>query len=146
MANPVLQYLQSRIGYAMTESPSPLARWLNGILQAAHDGSLTIEFTVREEMTNPAGILHGGAIAAIIDDVIGTTVYSLGNENYYTSVNLMIDFLESAKAGEKVIAKSNIIRQGKTIINAECEIYNESGRLLARGTSNLLNTQRKAGS
>ena len=78
--------------------------------------------------------------------MIGATIYSLGNENQYTSVNLVIDFLESAKKGETVTAKSSIIRQGKTIINAQCEVFSEPGRLLARGTSNLLNIHRKAGS
>jgi acyl-coenzyme A thioesterase PaaI-like protein len=85
-------------------------------------------------------------MAAIIDDVIGTTVYSLDNENQYISVNLVIDFLESAKIGETIVGKSSIIRQGKTIINTECEVFNKSGKLLVRGSSNLLNIQRKAGS
>jgi acyl-coenzyme A thioesterase 13 len=118
-------------------------RWLNGTLRDAREGSITIEFVVREEMTNPMGILHGGITAAIMDDVIGTTVYSLGREYFYTSVNLVIDYLASAQKGETITASAQIIRAGKTIVNAQCEITNAEGKVLARGTSNLLTTSIK---
>jgi uncharacterized protein (TIGR00369 family) len=143
MPNHVLALLKDQLNQPMRQSPSPLARWLQGILRQADEGQIAIEFTVREEMTNPMGILHGGAMAAIIDDVIGTATFSLGQENFYTSVNLVIDFLASARQGEAITARTRIIRAGKTMVNVECEVTNESGKLLARGTSNLLYTHIK---
>lgn len=143
MANEALQFLRANIGQEMTKSPSPVSKWLRGILREAEEGSVTIDFTVREEMTNPMGIMHGGIIATIIDDVLGISVFTLGREHFYTSVNLVIDFLESGKKGETITAKSTIIRAGKTIINAECHVYNQQGKLMAKGTSNLLTTQIK---
>lgn len=143
MANQIVAFLQSQLHQPMHKSPSPLARWLQGILREVEEGQLAIEFTVREEMTNPMGILHGGAMAAIIDDAIGTTTFSLGQENFYTSVNLVIDFLASARQDEVITARTRIIRAGKTMVNVECEVWNTSGKLLARGTSNLLYTQMK---
>jgi uncharacterized protein (TIGR00369 family) len=97
-------------------------------------------------MTNPMGILHGGMVAAIMDDVIGATVFCLGADYFYTSVNLTIDFISSAREGDTVRAVSRIVRQGRNIVNAECSITGSGGKLLARGTSNLIMTTIKTNS
>ena len=138
MINPRLEKIQESIGKEMKGSPSPLGRWLRGRLLAAEEGSVTAEYIIREEMTNPAGIIHGGMVAAILDDLIGMTVYALGRPHFYTSVNLQVDFLLSARLGETINARTSIIRAGMTMINAAGELRNEEGALLARATSNLL--------
>ncbi|MEO0565750.1 MAG: PaaI family thioesterase, partial [Chloroflexota bacterium] len=74
---------------------------------------------------------------AMMDDVIGVTVLTLGKDHFYASVNLTVDFLAMAKRGQIVIVTAKVVRPGKPIINAECMVHNEKGRLIARGTSNL---------
>jgi len=123
-------------------SPSPFGRWLNGKFIEASAGSLTIEFVVREELTNPAGIMHGGAIAGLIDEVMGMTTYFLGKTGFYVAVNLNIDFLRPAKLGEKLRVISEVIRDGRTMAHAECKVYNEEGILIAKAASNLALTNR----
>ncbi len=123
-------------------SPSPFGRWLNGKLIEANMGSLTIEFVVREELTNPAGIMHGGAIAGLIDEVIGMTTFSLGKTGFYVAVNLNIDYLRPGKLGEKLRVVSEVIRDGRTMAHAECKVYNEEGKLIAKAASNLALTNR----
>ncbi|MGQ9897932.1 MAG: PaaI family thioesterase [Acidobacteriota bacterium] len=137
-----LERFQRLINTSMTEhSPSPLARWMGGTLTCAEPGKTTFVFTVREEMTNPVGILHGGAAAAIIDEVIGATVHgTLETEFFYTSVNLSIDFLASVPVGATITATTQVVRQGKTIINAACRLHDADGKLLAQASSNLLRT------
>ena len=135
-----LDYLISQTGKDGYKSPSPYGQWLNGkILYASIEG-LKIEFTVRKDMTNPIGILHGGVIAGIIDDTIGMTVAALGYETYSVSTNLAIDFLSSGKLDELLIAESTIVRKGQNMVNTECKIYNKEGKLLAKGTANLFRT------
>ncbi|MFD1144847.1 PaaI family thioesterase [Larkinella insperata] len=141
--NPRLLFFQSLIDQDMEQSPSPLGRWLNGTLRAVEEGSLTIEYTVREDMTNPMQILHGGATAAIIDDLIGITVFVLNREYVYTSVNLSIDYLHSAQLGDIITAQSRVLRAGKNIIHAECLITDEDGRIIAKAASNLVQTSTK---
>ena len=141
MTNQVFEFFKSNIGKMFAEmSPSPLGRWLNGKLVAVEEGSLTVEFVVREEMTNPGRILHGGVSAAMMDDVMGVTVFSLGRENFYTTVNLSIDYLLPAKVGDVIYAKSKVIRAGKTVINMEGEISNAENKIIAKCTSNLVTT------
>lgn len=143
MENPILAFFKSQIGKENLATPSPVGNWLNGKLLAAEEGTLTCEFTVRKEMTNPMGILHGGISALIMDEVIGATVHTLNRDTFYTSVNLSVDFLKSVPAGEKVTAKAELIRAGKTFINAECQVMNEEGTVIAKGMSNLVRTFQK---
>ena len=138
--NPRLLFFRSLIGQDMRQSPSPLGRWLNGTLLAVEEGSLTVEYIVREDMTNPMRILHGGAAAAIIDELIGSTVYTLGREYIYTSVNLNVDFLHSARLGEVITAQTRIVRAGKNIVHAECVITAAGGKIIAKAVSNLIQT------
>ncbi len=141
MTNDIIEFFKANIGRKMGEgSPSAVAKWLDGKLVAAEFGSLTFEFEVKPEFTNPAMILHGGVTSAIIDEVIGATVYSLAKEAFYASVSLNVDFLNPAKVGEKIFATSEIIRNGKTVVHAECKVKNEKGDLIAKAVSNLVRT------
>jgi acyl-coenzyme A thioesterase 13 len=135
-----LEYFRSLVGQGFEDkSLSPFGRWLAGTLTAVDVGTLEVEFTVRPEMLNPAGTFHGGVVAALMDDTIGATIFILGKKNFFTSVNLVVDYFAPAKVGERVIAKTAIIKEGAKIINAQCEVWNhERKRLLARGTTNLM--------
>lgn len=142
MNNPVLEYFKSNIGKSALEAgtPSPYGRWLNGTLIAAEEGELTVEVIVRKDMCNPGGILHGGVATGMMDDVIGMTVFSMGSQVFYSTVNLSVDFLFGAKPDEKLTIKSKVIRMGKKIAHAEGEVRNEAGQIVAKCTTNLVAT------
>ena len=143
MTNSALTFFQSQIGNSIEKSPSPLGNWLNGTFVEVKEGEMTLSFNIRKEMTNPLGILHGGSTAAIIDDVIGMTVYALGKEFAYVTVSLTIDFLDSAREGETIYAKAKVVRNGRTLVNVECHLLNATGKILAKGTSTLVVTSIK---
>lgn len=130
---------QSYIGTDSSKSISPLMRWLNPTLLNVTEGELEFSYLIREEMTNPMGILHGGTTAAIIDDAVGAAVFSLGKPHMYTTVNLAVDYFASAKAGDTIIAKTAITKNGNQIINTSCEVWNaDRTRMIAKGHSNLI--------
>lgn len=136
-------HLKRKIGQDMHDSPSPFARWLNGRLEKIERGYSLISFSVIDEMSNPLGTLHGGVVAAIIDEVVGLTIVSLDLLVFYTTVNLSVDFLEPVKIGSTIFAETTIVRQGKKIINAECVIkfgFENNERIIAKGTTNLIAT------
>lgn len=137
--NKALDLFQSYIGKDSSKSISPLMRWLNPTILSVSEGELEFSYFIREEMTNPMGILHGGTTAAIIDDAVGAAVYSLGKPNWYTTVNLAVDYFASAKVGETIIAQTSITKNGNQIVNTACEIWNaDKTRMIAKGHSNLL--------
>jgi len=136
-------YFKSIIGSKPPEVAPPLSKWLGGIVREVNDDSMTVEFEVTEQMTNPGGYLHGGMHAAIMDEVIGMLVASLDKEFHFVSVNLSVDFLGNVKLGSKVVSKSQVIRQGRRIINMACEIRDINGKLLSRSTSNMGVTEQR---
>ena len=136
-----LEILQSFTGREFTDSPSPFMHWLKPVLISAESGKLSFRYTIRKEMTNPIGTLHGGVTAAIIDDIIGATMFSLNEDQFYTTVNNVIDYFAPAREGDTVIADTLIQKKGNQIVNAQCEIWNAGKtRMIAKGYSNLLKT------
>lgn len=104
---------------------------------------MEVEFTVREDMTNPMGVLHGGIASTILDEVVGTMVYALGREFAYVSVNLNCDFLHAARIGDVITTKARVIRAGKNIVHVEGAIFDPENRIIAKCTSNLIQTNLK---
>jgi len=141
--NKRLIFLQKYIGKNMDQSPSPVSKWLNGKLIDIQEGSMEVEFVVREDMTNPMGVLHGGIASTILDEVVGTMVYALGREFAYVSVNLNCDFLHAARMGDVILTKAKVIRAGKNIVHVEGEITDIENRIIAKCTSNLIQTNLK---
>lgn len=138
MSNPVLDYLQSLKGHILVDSPSPLCVWLRGRLTDVSVGKASIEYVVRKEMTNPLGTLQGGMYAAMMDDTLGVAVYSLGKDKFYTTVNFYVDYLESASEGDVITVDATVVRHGNTMVNVEMWVTNQSGKLIAKGNSNLI--------
>lgn len=134
-----IDFLRSQIGAGSKNSPSPLMRWLNPDILSVEEGAMTLRYTVREEMTNPMGRLHGGISAAIIDDAIGCTMYAYGHPPGFTTISNYIDYLLPAKLGDRILARTRIVKMGSRIVNARCELLDEGGQgLIAKGVSNLI--------
>jgi acyl-coenzyme A thioesterase 13 len=138
--NPRLEAFQSFIGQDMSNSPSPLGRFLNGRLINIEMGSLTVEFTVRETLTNPMGTLHGGVAAAMMDDIVGIMVFAMGRDYAYTSVNLNCDFLSAARIGDVLTANTYVVRAGRNVIHCEAKITNNEGKIIAKCSTNMIQT------
>ncbi|MCS6883944.1 MAG: PaaI family thioesterase [Acidobacteriota bacterium] len=132
-----LQLLKANLGQKPSEDAPPFTRWLDGKLREILSDGLVVDFVVRREMTNPLGILHGGLHAAILDEVIGMTVFGLVDAYPTVSVNLTVDYLGQARIGDTVTARSRILRDGKQIVHAECSLY-KGDSLISRASSNLI--------
>ena len=139
MSNPILELFKANIGKPFS-TPSPVGKWLNGVLLEAGENYLVAEYEVRPDFANPMNVMHGGIYAVMMDDLMGALVFSLNNEFLFTTVNLSVDYLSSAIIGEKVNLKAEVIKDGKNIIHCECRLYNQQGKLLTKSISNLAKT------
>ncbi len=137
--NELLAVLRAYIDKEFVNNPSRYGAWLKGILKEVEAGKLTAEFIVRKEMTNGIGTLHGGVIAGILDDMMGATVVSLGAKNFFTTINLNVDYFYPGRENDVLTAKAFIVKKGTMIQHVQCELWNlATNKLLAKGTSNLL--------
>ena len=86
------------------------------------EGVLTSEFTLEERHQGPPGHAHGGASAAILDEVMGLVVWAAGhkvlaaniNINYRTPLPLHQPLLAEARITE--VSERKIISQGKIML------------------------------
>ena len=135
----IIEIIKEKIDLPDQTSPSAYTNWLKPVAKAAEYGSLTFEYEIRKEMTNPSEILHGGVVAGIMDDLMGATVYSMELPGQYVTVNLDVSFFATAKRGDIIRARTKILKKGRKVINMECEIWNpEKDRLIAKGSANLM--------
>ncbi|MBS1629619.1 MAG: PaaI family thioesterase [Bacteroidetes bacterium] len=134
------QMMQRYHNKEITDSRSPVGNWLGATLLDAAHGMVRLSVVIKHEMTNPYGNIHGGMMSAFIDETIGWAVVSLDADYHYTSLNLNVDFLYAAKEGETMTAMAQVLREGKKIVHVECAVHNSDGVLLAKASSNLINT------
>nr|MDO8088638.1 PaaI family thioesterase [Candidatus Sigynarchaeum springense] len=113
---------------------------LNGKIVIAARGDVTVQFVVRPEMANPTGLLHGGMMCAMLDDVIGMMTATLGHKGFLISIDMNVNYLGKVKVGEVITARGKIIREGRTVANATGELVDKDGRPVATASSNLLLT------
>lgn len=137
----MLDFLKDNyVGELVKDSLSAAGNWMEYTLENIEKGTATISLAVKKDMTNPYGNIHGGMMALVMDEVIGLSVVSLDTENFYTSLNLNVDFLYAIKGGDRLKAISKVVRAGKKIIHVECHVYDMNDTLLGKATSNLIAT------
>jgi acyl-coenzyme A thioesterase 13 len=141
--SPQLELLKSAIGKKLDRTPSAAGNWLAGTLLEVEQQHIKVAYEVRPEMCNPAQILHGGIASLMMDDVIGMGNFVSGSEYLMTTINLHVDFLSSAQIGEVVEVSAKLVRSGGNLNHWEASIRKESGKIVAKATSNMIKTHVK---
>lgn len=141
--NSLLLLFQSQLGKTLDRTPSAAGNWLAGTLLAVEEQRIKVEYTVRQDMCNPGRILHGGVASLMLDEVIGMGNFVTGSEFLMSSINLSVDFLSAAQVGERLEVSARLVRSGSNLNHWEAEIRKESGKLVAKASSNLIKTHVK---
>ncbi len=77
--------------------------------------------------TNETGIMHGGMVAFLADDAAGFAAYSLMPKgSSVVTVELKINYL-AAVTGGWLVARSQVIRSGRSIAVIEVELAMDDG-------------------
>lgn len=97
---------------------------------ARHDDGVTIECPVRPELMNGTGVLHGGVTATIADAAMGIGLtHVLGKGRPVTTVEMKFNYLRPVSEG-KVVARSYILRIGKTLCIGRVDLFDSQQRLI----------------
>lgn len=138
-----LEFFKTQIGKTLDKTPSPAGNSLKGVLLEIDHHFIKVQYEVRPEMCNPGRILHGGIASLMMDDVIGMGNFVAGSEYLMTSINLNVDFLSSAQIGEILEVSAKLVRSGNNVNHWEAIIRKESGKIVAKSSSNLIKTHIK---
>ena len=127
------------ISTALDSLPTPPCSQLLGwrVLDARpEEGWIRIGFDGKPEFVNPAGLIQGGILSAMLDDTMGPAVFVKTNGRLYTAtISMNISFLAHAIVGP-IIGEATVVQLGKTVAFMEGRLTDETGRLLATATAN----------
>src|SRR5258708_24133049 len=117
--------------------PPPAAVLLGWELVAVDPGAGTIEvaFTATSQFLNPAGVIQGGLVAAMLDDTMGPAlVATLGPGQFAPTTDLHVQFLRPARPG-RFTGRGRIVRRGRAVAFLAGELLDESGQTAAVATA-----------
>ncbi len=108
------------------------------------NGHAVVTFTPTARHVNPMGTLHGGILCDIADAAI-TAAYltTLGEGETFTTLEMKINYLKPVWRSQ-LRANGWVVKAGRTIGLAECDIYDESGSLVARASSTCMTLRGEA--
>ena len=108
-------------------------RMLGFELDSVEHGRAVLSVEVRKELTQLQGVMHGGAIASLIDTAVAFAIVGASEHlGRFTTVEMKVNYLRPISEG-RVTAEARLIRDGRRIIVAECDVHDSQGRLAAKG-------------
>lgn len=118
--------------------PEPtIAKLLNFTLLEAKEGYVLFEGTPDGLHLNPAGTVHGGWTAAVMDSAMGCAVHStLQPGERFTTVEMKVSYLRPILAGKTgpMRCEGFILNRGRTLALSEAKLFGADGRLYAHAT------------
>ncbi len=96
-------------------------------------GRAKLSLDVTEKHRQLQGIMHGGAIATLIDTAVAFAIVGASEPGAkFTTIEMKVNYLSPIIAG-RVVADARLIRDGKRIIVAECDVFDAAGKMAAKG-------------
>jgi uncharacterized protein (TIGR00369 family) len=102
----------------------------------AFGGRSRMEWTPTPELANPVGLVHGGFLGLIVDDVCGTAFASLLTEFVvFPTASMQLEFHRPIQIGETVDCTGTVVRVGRRFVVVDAVVRGADGKLRARGTA-----------
>jgi uncharacterized protein (TIGR00369 family) len=96
-----------------------------------HSDGVTIECSMRDELKNVAGVMHGGVMATLADAAVGIALAShFGGRRPCTTTDLKINYLRPIAQG-KIVARSHLLRIGKNLCVGRVDMSDAQRKLVA---------------
>lgn len=133
------EFLQAMIDGRLPQAP--IAEALTFRITEVGEGFTVFEGNPGAHLLNPVGTVHGGWALTLIDSVTGCACQSiLPAGKLFTTIETKVNFSRPIlKDTGRVVARGEVISQGKRIVSTNASIRsNETGKILAHGTSTLI--------
>jgi acyl-coenzyme A thioesterase PaaI-like protein len=127
------------VGFAPHDRKSPLTAPWEPIYCKAQGVSVVLGIEIRPPHTNSRGLVHGGLVAALLDNVMGlacsnTLLAERPDAAGVITVSLGVEYLGMAKLGQWLTFEPHFVKTGKTLCFAEASAVAD-GVIIARGRS-----------
>lgn len=99
------------------------------------EGTIEVAFTATDAFLNPAGVIQGGFLAAMLDDTLGPAlVAGLAPGDFAPTTDLHVQFLRPAKPG-RLLGRGRVVRRGRDVGFLAGELLDENGVVVAVATA-----------
>ena len=124
-------------GVSDERKSSPFAELVGGRLEEWSEGCVRMSLVLEAHHTNPHGVMHGGVVTTLMDEVLGGVIASLrGMEVTYAAphatVEMNASFLSAARPGDRIEVEGRVLRLGKRVAFGEAEAR-RGDELIAKG-------------
>jgi uncharacterized protein (TIGR00369 family) len=90
--------------------------------ETAEDGHARLELQAGDEHLNPAGTVHGGVLATLVDAAMALAVRStIGEAEVPATSQLTIAFLNAGRPGG-LVTTATVRKQGKALLVCEADV------------------------
>jgi uncharacterized protein (TIGR00369 family) len=119
----------------------PYAKLLGFELGEITRGQATIQLTVRDDLKQYQGVVHGGAVASLIDTAAAFAVVTeLEAGERVTTTDLTVHYLRPVSSG-RLSATARIVRGGRRLFVLTVEVTNDQQALLATAVTSYIRLQ-----
>src|SRR6267154_770927 len=129
---------KSATSHAALQIRPPVSELIGFEVVEASEGRVAVVLQAGTQHFNPMGTVHGGILCDIADAAMGIAfATTLAPGESFTTVELKINFLRPVRQ-ILLRAEGRVIQRGRTIGYVECEVTDETGRLVAKSNSTCL--------
>ncbi|HZI88569.1 MAG TPA: PaaI family thioesterase [Pyrinomonadaceae bacterium] len=109
----------------------PFAKLLGIELETVAPGTATLSLPITNDLKQNNGVVHGGAIASLIDSATAFAIISLlPPDEKATTADLTISYLRPLKEG-RAHSTARVLRAGRRLIVVSAELVDDAGKLIA---------------
>lgn len=101
-------------------------------------GEVRAEYTVDEGYQGYPGIVHGGVVAAMLDEITARANMGGDNPRFMFTARLNIRYRQHVPTGENLRLVGKVVENKKRTAKAQGAIYNFKGELLAEAEALLV--------
>lgn len=116
----------------------PIARLMDFHVAVAEPGSIVMEIEPHELLENPAGLIHGGVAATLLDTAMGATVHTLlPADKVSVTLDIKVTYLKPlTKSSGRLRASARVLNMGGRTAYVEGELRDAAGTLAAHAVGN----------
>jgi len=113
-------------------------------VEKSADATTVWRMRVDERFLNPAGIVQGGFISAMMDSAMGASaVLSVKDRRVYVAnTEMKSSFLRPVRPGDVLTCTARVLKPGNVVAFLEARVLDEPGRLVATASSTYLIKER----
>jgi uncharacterized protein (TIGR00369 family) len=104
---------------------APCLALLRTYVLHAHDGEALARIETHPGMCNPYGLIQGGILVAMLDNLIGLATISAEPERAPVAIALHVHFLRPVRPGRELLGQGRVTRRGQGVLFAEAELFRQ---------------------